>query len=174
VTGGLRTRTVAAVTTAVLAVAALAGCGGTAATPAAAVKAGVPAALAFQGRTLDGAAFDAATLAGRPAVLWFWAPWCATCAGQASTVTDAIAQYGNRLGILGIAGLGDNKAMHDFVHDLDTGSVTNLDDSAGAVWRKFKITEQSTFVLLDRQGTVVHSGYLDDVDFNERVKTLVG
>ncbi len=156
---------------------ALAGCTGTpeAAAPVAAAGPGaVPATLAFTGTTLDGKPYDAKVLSGKPTVLWFWAPWCATCAGQASTVTDAMAQYGDKLGVLGIAGLGDNHAMHDFVRDLETQSVTNLDDSQGAVWRKFKITEQSTFVLLDRKGTVVHSGYLDDVEFNKQVKALVG
>src|SRR3712207_8342970 len=47
------------------------GCTARAEAPAAAPAAGV---LAFTGRTLDGAAFDAAALAGRPALLWFWAP----------------------------------------------------------------------------------------------------
>jgi thiol-disulfide isomerase/thioredoxin len=134
----------------------------------------VPAALAFTGTTLDGRPFDAAALAGRPAVLWFWAPWCATCAGQASTVTDAMAEYGDRLGVVSVGGLGDRAEKEDFVKDLQTGSVTNLDDPDGTLWRRFQVTRESTFVLLDRAGTVVHSGYLDDVEFNQRVKALVG
>ncbi|MGD9989040.1 hypothetical protein [Pseudonocardia sp.] len=31
--------------------------------------------LAFTGATLDGSMLDAATLAGTPVVLWFWAPF---------------------------------------------------------------------------------------------------
>jgi hypothetical protein len=31
-------------------------------------------ALGFAGATVDGGAFDGATLAGAPTVLWFWAP----------------------------------------------------------------------------------------------------
>jgi cytochrome oxidase Cu insertion factor (SCO1/SenC/PrrC family) len=31
--------------------------------------------LAFTGTTLDGSTLDAATLAGTPVVLWFWAPF---------------------------------------------------------------------------------------------------
>ena len=34
-----------------------------------------PAALEFQGGTVDGAAFDGRELAGAPTVLWFWAPF---------------------------------------------------------------------------------------------------
>ena len=147
----------------------LSGCTAPARAPAAAGT-GV---LSFTGRTLDGAPFDAATLAGRPALLWFWAPWCATCASQAGSVTDLQAQYGDRIGILGVAGMGSNAEMKEFVTDLDVGTVRTLDDSAGAVWRKFGITEQSTYVLVDRAGAVVTSGYLDDLQLTTEVSKLV-
>jgi thiol-disulfide isomerase/thioredoxin len=133
----------------------------------------VPATLRFTGRTLDGAAFDATTMAGRPTILWFWAPWCATCASEAQSIADLAKEYQGRLGILGIAGLGTNKAMHEFVSDLDVGNVPHLDDQAGAIWKKFKITQQSTYVFLDRAGQVVKTGYLDDLQLTAEVKTLV-
>ncbi len=138
-------------------------------------RAGAPAAgvLSFTGRTLDGAAFDAATLAGRPALLWFWAPWCATCASQAGSVTDVQAEYGDRLGVLGVAGMGSNAEMKEFVSDLDVGAVRTLDDAAGAVWRTFGLTEQSTYVLVDRAGAVVMTGYLDDLQLRTEVAKLV-
>ncbi|BFU44112.1 TlpA family protein disulfide reductase [Krasilnikovia sp. MM14-A1004] len=140
---------------------------------AAAGAAAVPATLRFTGRTLDGAAFDAATLAGRPTVLWFWAPWCATCAAEAQSVADLKDEYGDRLAVLGIAGMGDNTAMHRFVADLNVGTVPHLDDGQGVVWRRFGITEQSTYVLLDRTGAVRVSGYLDDLQLTAQIKALV-
>jgi len=133
----------------------------------------VPATLRFTGKTLDGAAFDATTMAGKPTILWFWAPWCATCASEAQSISDIAKEYQGRLGILGIAGLGDNKAMHEFVSDLNVGNVPHLDDQAGAIWKKFKITQQSTYVFLDRTGQVVKTGYLDDLQLTAEVKTLV-
>jgi thiol-disulfide isomerase/thioredoxin len=175
---------------AALGLAVLAGCG-TAASPAggkappaggnaAAADGKAPAAatvggtLAFAGKTLDGQAFDAATLAGKPALLWFWAPWCATCAGQASSVQEIQQEYGGKLGVLGIAGLGSNAEMHEFVSDLEIPDVRTLDDQAGVVWRKFGITQQSTYVLIDAGGKVVTSSYLDAVDLPAKVKSLVG
>ncbi len=161
-----------------LAGAVLAGC--TAQAPAAPAPAAVAAAasvaetLRFTGTTLDGRPYDASTLAGRPAVLWFWAPWCATCASEAWTVGEAVETYGDRLAVLGVAGMGDNAAMHEFVRDMEIQAVTSLDDGAGRIWRKFKITEQSTYVLLDRGGAVVHTGYLDDLAFQQAVAKLVG
>jgi thiol-disulfide isomerase/thioredoxin len=135
--------------------------------------AAVPATLRFSGKTLDGKAFDATTMAGKPALLWFWAPWCATCASEAMSVADLRTKYGDRLGILGIAGMGDNKAMHEFVSDLEVGNVPHLDDQAGRLWKRFKITQQSTYVLVDRTGKIVKTGYLDDLQLTAEVKTLV-
>jgi thiol-disulfide isomerase/thioredoxin len=144
-----------------------------AASPSAGGPAVVPAALHFTGRTLDGASFDAATMAGRPTILWFWAPWCATCASEAQSIADLANEYHGQLGILGVAGLGTNKAMHEFVADLNVGNVPHLDDQAGAIWKKFKITQQSTYVFLDRSGRVVKTGYLDDLQLTAEVRTLV-
>lgn len=58
----------------------LAGCssaGGPAAAPGVgtAQEARAAGPLDFTGTTLDGGTFDAATLAGTPVVLWFWAPF---------------------------------------------------------------------------------------------------
>jgi thiol-disulfide isomerase/thioredoxin len=133
----------------------------------------VPATLKFSGKTLDGASFDATTMAGKPTILWFWAPWCATCAAEAQSIADLADEYQGRLNILGIAGLGDNKAMHEFVSDLEVGKVPHLDDQAGKIWKQFKITQQSTYVILDRSGNVVKNSYLDDLQLTDEVKTLV-
>jgi thiol-disulfide isomerase/thioredoxin len=133
----------------------------------------VPTSLKFTGKTLDGQAFDASTLAGKPAILWFWAPWCATCASEAMSIADIAAEYQGRLGILGIAGMGNNKDMHEFVSDLEVGAVPHLDDQAGKLWKKFQITQQSWYVLLDRGGAITKTGYLDDLQLTAEVKRLV-
>jgi len=129
--------------------------------------------LSFTGTTLDGAAFDAASLAGKPAILWFWAPWCATCASEAQSLNNIADEYAGRVAILGIAGMGDNKAMHEFVSDLEVTKVPNLDDQQGVIWKRFGITEQSTYVFVDKTGTVVDQGYLDDLQLTAKVKTMV-
>ena len=112
----------------------------------------VPDVLRFTGTTLDGAAFDAAQLAGKPVVLWFWAPWCATCASQAWTVAEIAPRYRDTVPIVGVAGLGERKAMKEFVTEFDLGGTPQIDDSRGALWKRFKVTEQSIFVIIDRNG----------------------
>nr|MDT0660675.1 redoxin family protein [Micromonospora sp. DSM 115978] len=174
---------------ALLAVAALGatGCGGTPepvadgtgsvpvtagpASPEATVAAPVPVAdlLKFDGTTLDGKAFDGASLAGRPTVLWFWAPWCATCAGQAASIRDMSAAHAERVNIVGVAGLGEEKAMREFVTEFEIEAVTQLNDQTGEIWRRFEVTEQSTYVFLDRSGTMTHRGWLDSLQFESQV-----
>ena len=128
----------------------------------------VPASLKFTGKTLDGQPFDAATLAGKPVILWFWAPWCATCMGQAAEVHDIGAQYAGRVGVLGIAGLDQSvPAMKRFVAEGDVANVPHLDDQAGVLYRRFNITEQSTFVLINRKGKVMATTYLDTVTLGD-------
>ena len=167
----------------------LAGCGGTGAAsapPAApatsagsaspiapAVPAVVPDSLQFTGTTLDGKAFDAAKFAGRPVVLWFWAPWCAVCLGQASTVGDLARQYDGKVTMIGIAGLDQSsKAMDEFVVEGEVGNVTHLNDKAGVLWRKFGIKEQSVFVMIDRSGKVMLTGYQDTVTLGDWIVYL--
>ncbi|MEV1146473.1 redoxin domain-containing protein, partial [Micromonospora sp. NPDC049799] len=132
----------------------------------------VPETLRFTARTLDGAPFDTGALAGRPVVLWFWAPWCATCASQAWTVAEVAPAYRDTVPVIGVAGLGEQRAMKDFVTEFELAGVPQLDDRSGALWRRFEIVEQSTFVIIDRTGKVVHQGFLDGEDLTRRLKAL--
>lgn len=134
----------------------------------------VPDVLRFTGTTLGGAAFDAAQLAGKPVVLWFWAPWCATCASQAWTVAEIEPRYRDTVPIVGVAGLGERKAMKEFVTEFDLGATPQIEDTKGALWKRFKVTEQSIFVIIDRNGTVVHHGFLDGEALTAKVAALAG
>ncbi|RZU77473.1 thiol-disulfide isomerase/thioredoxin [Micromonospora kangleipakensis] len=143
-----------------------------AATPA--VPARVPETLKFTAKTLDGTRFSAAELAGKPVVLWFWAPWCATCASQAWTVAEIAPKYRDTVPIVGVAGLGEQQAMKEFVTEFDLAGTPQLDDRAGALWRRFEVVEQSTFLIIDRDGRVVHQGFLDGESLSRRVAALAG
>ncbi|MEH1167124.1 thioredoxin-like domain-containing protein [Micromonospora sp. CPCC 205539] len=137
-----------------------------------AAAAPVPDTLRFTGTTLTGAAFDATQLAGRPVVLWFWAPWCATCASQAWTVAEIAPKYRDAVPIVGVAGLGEQRAMKEFVTEFDLGGTPQIDDSKGVLWKRFTVTEQSIFVIIDRSGKVVHQGFLDGEALSARVAEL--
>ncbi|MFF4810710.1 TlpA family protein disulfide reductase [Micromonospora chersina] len=132
----------------------------------------VPETLSFTAKTLDGTAFSAAALAGKPVVLWFWAPWCATCASQAWTVAEIAPKYRDTVPIVGVAGLGEQKAMKEFVTEFDLAGTPQLDDRSGTLWRRFEVVEQSTFVIVDRDGRVVHQGFLDGESLTRQVDAL--
>ncbi|MBO4210417.1 redoxin domain-containing protein [Micromonospora echinofusca] len=133
----------------------------------------VPATLRFTGRTVDGKPFDAATLAGRPAVLWFWAAWCTRCRAAASHVAEVQRANADRVSLVGVSGLNSgDAAMRRFVADNGLGGFPSLADDAGAVWRRFEVTSQEWYVLLDSTGTVVHSGPLTAAELRRRVAAL--
>jgi thiol-disulfide isomerase/thioredoxin len=132
----------------------------------------VPKTLTFTGTTLDGKKFDAASMAGKPAILWFWAPWCATCASEAQSLSDIHDAYAGRLSVLGIASLGSVPEMDDFVADFELAKMPHLNDKAGKLWKRFGIAQQSWYVMLDRTGKVVYKGYLDDLQLTGKVKEL--
>lgn len=120
----------------------------------------VPESLNFTGTTVDGEPFDAKTLAGKPTVLWFWAPWCPKCRAQATETAKVAADYAGKAHVLGVAGLDNNAAMKDFVSETGTGSFSHLSDEAGEVWKRFEVTEQSRYVILDKDGKTVYEGVL--------------
>ncbi|MEU8181608.1 redoxin domain-containing protein [Micromonospora sp. NPDC049044] len=142
--------------------------------PPGTVPAQVPDVLRFSGTTLTGTAFDAAQLAGKPVVLWFWAPWCATCASQAWTVAEIAPRYRDTVPIIGVAGLGEQRAMKEFVTEFDLAGTPQIEDRKGALWKRFKVTEQSIFVIIDRSGAIVHQGFLDGEALTAKVAALAG
>src|SRR5437763_15543610 len=47
--------------------------------------------LQFTGTTLSAAPFSGASLVGKPAVLWFWTPWCPFCNAEAPRLSQVAA-----------------------------------------------------------------------------------
>ncbi|WP_246203779.1 TlpA family protein disulfide reductase [Streptomyces tailanensis] len=91
----------------------------------------VPETLRFTGTTVDGKPFDAAMLAGKPTVLWFWAPWCPTCKAQGPETAKVADRFQGQAHVIGVAGLDKTKAMKDFVADTGVGAFPNLSDEPG-------------------------------------------
>ncbi|MGW7363540.1 redoxin family protein [Streptomyces sp. NPDC054841] len=135
----------------------------------------VPEVLKFTATTVDGKPFDAKTLAGKPTVLWFWAPWCPKCKAQAAETAKVAAEYQGKVNVVGVAGLDKNVAMKDFVSETKTGAFPHLSDEAGDVWKRFKVTEQSRYVILDKDGKTVYEGVLPGGEgLAEKVAGLTG
>ena len=122
--------------------------------------------------TVDGADWDGADLAGKPAVLWFWAPWCPTCRAQVSGVGELARTHGDDVAVVGVGAQDDADAIAEFASSVDP-AVTNLSDVDGSVWRHFEVTAQSTYLVLDADGEVQAEGYLDEAELAGIVDDLV-
>lgn len=135
--------------------------------------AAVPAALRFTATTLSGDSFDGTSLAGKPVVFWFWAPWCPKCRSEAPAVKAAAAKYGD-VAFVGVAGLDTEAAMKEFVQRTGTGSIVQLSDEKGAVWTKLGVSAQSTFIFMKPDGsTTKAAGPLGSGELDGYVRKLL-
>jgi thiol-disulfide isomerase/thioredoxin len=132
----------------------------------------VPQQLDFTATTVAGEGFSGATLFGKPAVLWFWAPWCPVCKREAPAVARA-AHDNPGVRFVGVAGLDQAPAMRDFVKTYDIGFFPYIADIDGGVWQRFGVTQQPAYAFVAADGSVdvVRSG-LSEADLGARVAAL--
>ena len=161
----------------VVGLALVAGCGAPTEAPSGSVVAPRAAAvtndqLNFTAKTVDGADFSGASLVGKASVLWFWAPWCTTCQGEAPSVARAArAHPGVRF--VGVAAEDQVPAMQAFVAKYQLGSFTHLADLDASVWRRFGVTAQPAFAFIRPDGTVdVVKTALPEQELNQRLDAL--
>ncbi len=110
-------------------------------------------ALSFTAETVSGADFDASTLAGKDAVLWFWAPWCTACRREAPYVAQSQADH-PEVTFVGVAGLGETDAMREFVDDYAVDGFEHLVDLDGSLWQRFDVVQQPAYAFVDDDGSV--------------------
>jgi thiol-disulfide isomerase/thioredoxin len=115
-----------------------------------------PAAVAddrmnFTGTTLSGAPFNGASLQGKPAVLWFWTPWCPFCNAEGPSVSS-VAAANPKVTFVGVAARSDVGAMQDFVSKYNL-NFTNLNDADGSIWARYNVPWQPAYVFYKSDGT---------------------
>ncbi|GAA2379079.1 hypothetical protein GCM10010404_39280 [Nonomuraea africana] len=131
-----------------------------------------PDLLAFRLPAVDGGTVDGASLRGRPAVLWFWAPWCTICRAEAPEVGRA-TRYQCEVAVIGVAGRGPVADMRQFVEQTGLRHLPHAVDTDGAVWATFGVTSQPAFAFLDRRGSAeVFTGSLPPDDLSSRMEAL--
>ena len=107
--------------------------------------------LQFTATTLSGAPFNGASLQGKPAVLWFWTPWCPFCNAEAPGVSQ-VAAANPGVTFVGVAAHSDVGAMQSFVSKYNL-NFTNLNDSDGSIWARYNVPWQPAYVFYRADGS---------------------
>jgi thiol-disulfide isomerase/thioredoxin len=130
----------------------------------------------FTGTTLGGAPFNGSSLAGKPAVLWFWTPWCPFCNAEAPAVA-AVAAANPGVAFVGVAARSDVGAMQNFVDKYNL-RFTNLDDADGSIWARYNVPWQPAYVFYraDGSSTFVNNptSAMSQQELADRVAALTG
>ena len=130
--------------------------------------------LNFTGTTLSGSPYNGASLQGKPAVLWFWAPWCPFCNAEAPGVSQ-VAASSPKVTFLGIAGRSDVGQMQNFVSKYGL-NFTNLNDADGSLWTRYNVPWQPAYVFYraDGSSTFINNpvGAMPQQELADRVAAL--
>ncbi len=91
-------------------------------------------------------------VAGKPTLLWFWAPHCTFCRAEAPDLLAFQKAYGDQIQILGLGAQDDLDQAVDFLADTSTQKLEMVWDASGKSWVHYKVTNQPTVVVLDGDG----------------------
>jgi thiol-disulfide isomerase/thioredoxin len=106
---------------------------------------------------LDGGSLALSTLAGRPTLLVFAAPWCGVCKATAQNVRWLQGLAGDRIGVVAIVSAYDDEAsVRAYVAEHGPPGPVLL-DRQGMAAQAFGVTAFPTFFFLDGSGEITGS-----------------
>lgn len=103
--------------------------------------------------TLAGDEVTRASLAGKPALLAFWAPWCGVCRANEGAVATLQGWAGDRAHVISVASdYQDVEEIRQYVQRHRVAGTVLLGGSATA--RAFRVQAYPTFYFLDAEGRI--------------------
>jgi cytochrome c biogenesis protein CcmG/thiol:disulfide interchange protein DsbE len=148
---------------------------GASASPANPIARGQPA-PAVTGMTLDGVAFDLASLRGRPVLLNFWGPSCVPCRDEFPLFTAKLAQHADTgLAIVGVLMFDPPGPARDFVTEYHATWPT-VDDPSGTMRAAYRVAARPQTYFIDRDGVLraIQVGQLTDAEFERQYALISG
>jgi cytochrome c biogenesis protein CcmG/thiol:disulfide interchange protein DsbE len=131
---------------------------------------------AIASTTLDGAAFDLASLRGRPVIVNFWGPSCVPCRDEFPLFKAKLAAHAadglTIVGVLTYDGPDDAKA---FIAQYGATWPTVL-DADGAIRTAYRVAARPQSYFIDRSGVLrkIQVGQVTDADFEADYALIVG
>jgi thiol-disulfide isomerase/thioredoxin len=125
--------------------------------------------------TFAGEKIRVSELAGRPAIINFWATWCGPCK-QEIPVIQAAYERNSASGLQFLAVTDETQnEVRTFYADFGM-SFPVLFDQGGAAGRKYRVQSIPTTIFIDRDGVVVarHIGVLDAALLDEYLAQALG
>lgn len=113
----------------------------------------VPDLLRLSAPLVGGGEVDLTEYAGRPLLLWFWAPTCSVCRREAPMIAELAARLEGRAAVQGVAWSGDEASFQAFVDEFGFG-FPSISDPDGAVFAHFGITGQPAAVFVRADGSI--------------------
>jgi cytochrome c biogenesis protein CcmG/thiol:disulfide interchange protein DsbE len=113
---------------------------------------------------------------GKPAVLNFWASWCAPCQDEAPMLKRAERLYGDDVAIIGVNTRDSRSGALEFVEDYEIRALTHVVDEGQRLYDDYGLTGQPETFFLDADGMVVEhvNGPLSADTLFSLLDTLVG
>src|SRR3989442_4297200 len=108
------------------------------------------AAPSLPSKVLVGPRVDLASLRGRPAIIHFWASWCAPCVKEAPQLARLASELHGRATLVGVDWSDNRGAAASFVRRFHW-TFPVLIDPEGSVGNAYGLTGLPTTFLLDRQ-----------------------
>lgn len=100
-------------------------------------------------------------VAGRPTLLWFWAPHCSFCRREAPKLLAFKADHGDDIDIIGVGAQDSLDEAYAFLDDTATGDLPMVWDATGKSWVHYGVTNQPTVILLGADGQIAGTWFRD-------------
>lgn len=126
--------------------------------------------------TLDGAAFDLASLRGRPVIVNFWGPSCVPCRDEFPLFKAKLDEHAaDGLAIVGVLMYDPPAPAQDFIATYGATWPT-VDDPSGAIRTAYRAVARPQSYFIDRDGILrgIQVGQVTDAEFERQYALIAG
>ena len=129
---------------------------------------------AISGTTLDGHAFDLASLAGHPVLINFWGPSCVPCRDEFPLLESKLAEHASDgFAVVGVLTDDPPEPARAFVAQYGANWPTVL-DPAQALKAAYRVAARPQSYFVDAGGVVrsIQIGEVTDADFERQYRRI--